>query len=426
MAQAIARVFYRFDAVGSAPVTGPLLLLPNHPNALLDPALIIASAGRPVRFLAKSTLFRGPLAPLLHAAESIPVFRKQDEGADVSRNTETFAAVDAALGRGDAICIFPEGISHSSGRLEPLRTGAARMALSARSRGIPVQLVPIGINPERKMTFRSRMTIVYGRAFDVPAEMSVPELTAEITERMRHLIVEADPVADAGLVIRVDQLYAAERRSSRDVTASVARRRVIAEGLERLRGSDPEWYESALLQLRRYDQRLRRFGLRDRALDWDPSARDAVRFVLKELPLAILLVPVAAVAVVVFFVPYVVTAAVAGLQRETDVTASAKVIAGTIFYAAWTLFLAALAGWRLGSTAGLLTLAALPPLAAFGLFALERESAAIRTARSWLALRGAHRATRQRLRRHRAELADVLDEVNRWLASTTEETQTKH
>ena len=41
----------------------------------------------------------------------------------MSRNAETFAAVDAALARGEAVCIFPEGISHSIGQA---RTAAHR------------------------------------------------------------------------------------------------------------------------------------------------------------------------------------------------------------------------------------------------------------------------------------------------------------
>ena len=89
---------------------------------------------------------------------------------DVKRNAETFAAVDAALRDGDAVCIFPEGVSHSTGRLEPLRTGAARMALSAAAQGIDVQLVPVGINPEDKADFRSRLTIVYGHPFRIAGD----------------------------------------------------------------------------------------------------------------------------------------------------------------------------------------------------------------------------------------------------------------
>ena len=419
VARVIAHVFYRLDAVGTVPVAGPLLLLPNHPNALLDPALVIATAGRPVRFIAKSTLFDGPLAPILKAVGAIPVFRKQDDGVDVRRNAETFAAVDRALGDGDAICIFPEGISHSTGRLEPLRTGAARMALSAAGRGVPVRLVPVGINPEEKTSFRSRMAVVYGRPIDVSPGATVAELTGEIATHMRTLIVEADPNADAELVLRIDRLYTSERAIDRDTRSAVERRRVIAAGLNRLRQENPAWYEAALLQLRRYDQRLARFGLRDRTLDWTTSGRDAARFLARELPLALFLVPVAAAGIVVFAVPYALTALVARFQRETDVTATAKVIAGSVFYAVWTLAIAVAVGWRWGAMAGILAAVGIATIAAAGLFAVEREGSALRTARSWLALRGASPRTRQRLRRHRAELADVLDELNSWLAGGT-------
>ena len=56
-----ARIFYR-DWIAHRTrrrATGAVLLLPNHPNALLDPALVWATAERDVRFLAKSTLFDG-------------------------------------------------------------------------------------------------------------------------------------------------------------------------------------------------------------------------------------------------------------------------------------------------------------------------------------------------------------------------------
>ncbi|MEO5896782.1 MAG: 1-acyl-sn-glycerol-3-phosphate acyltransferase [Vicinamibacterales bacterium] len=413
IARAAVHIFYQVDKAGTLPA-GPVIILPNHPNALLDPALIWATAGRDVRFLAKSTLFHGFFGPLVRSSGAIPVFRKQDEGADVSRNAEMFAAVDAALARGEAICVFPEGISHSTGRLEPLRTGAARMALSAAANGTPVQLVPVGINPDRKTSFRSRMTVVYGRPFPVEAEAAVRELMSDVASRMRHLIVEADPGADAALVIRIDQLYAAERDGSVSVESAVERRRLIATGLARLRSDRPEWYEASLLQLRRYDQRLRRFGLQDSALDWNTSFSDAVRFTVREFPLALVLVPVAAAATMMFTIPYALTAASARLQKDTDVTATAKVIGGIFFYGLWTVVVSLTAGHLSGSTAGWLTAATLPLLAGAGLFAIERESSAFRTARSWLSLRGAHANTRKRLRRHRAELADVLDEVNRY------------
>lgn len=415
LARAVAHTFYRIDVVGDVPADGPLLLLPNHPNALLDPALIIATAGRPVRFLAKSTLFSGPFAPLLRASSAIPVYRRQDN-ADTGKNEETFTAVHRALADGDAVCIFPEGISHSTGRLEPLRTGAARMTLAARAAGVPVRLLPVGVNLEEKTTFRSRALIAYGAAF-TPAAMEVRQLTEEIASHLRQVMIEADPAADAALVDRVDRLYRSQRAGHRDPQAALLRRRTIAEGLRRLRAERPEWYDAALVQLRRYDDRLRRFGLHDAALDWTVSAQAARSFAAREIPAALVLVPIAAAAVLTFVVPYLVTAAAARLSREMDVTATVKAVGGLLIYGTWTMAVGAAAGALAGPLAAAAAIAGMPLLAVAGLLAVERETAAWRTARAWFSLRGARPVTRTALKRRRGELASVLDEMNEWLGT---------
>lgn len=428
LARIICRLFYRIDRVGLPPETGALLLLPNHPNALLDPAVIWATSGRDVRFLAKSVLFEGPLRPLVAGAGAIPVYRKLDQ-ADTSKNAEAFVAVEAALTSGDAICIFPEGVSHSSGRLVPLRTGAARMALGAEAKGARVALVPIGLNFERKTAFRSRVTVVYGRPFschdlatgDAAAPPNVRALTERIAEHMRRLLVEAEPKADAALVDRVDRLYAAARGRARDPRERIERRRTIAAGMERLRSAAPGRYDAVLLRLRRYDERLRRFGIRDRHLDWDVSAGDAARFAIRELLLAIVLVPLAVAAIIIFAVPYHLTGyAARWFTKEPDVAATAKVVGGFLIYAAWIAVLPAAAWWLAERRVGLTLLALLPILAVSGLFAIERESAVLDATRAWFLLRRTAAGTRERLRRRRSELADVLDEVNLWLGGESQ------
>ena len=88
------RTFYRVERVGPSVPDGALVLVANHPNTLLDPSLIHTTTGRPVRFLAKSTLFRGQvLSPIIRRSGAIPVYRKMDPGVDTSRNVEMFAAV---------------------------------------------------------------------------------------------------------------------------------------------------------------------------------------------------------------------------------------------------------------------------------------------------------------------------------------------
>jgi 1-acyl-sn-glycerol-3-phosphate acyltransferase len=424
LARAAGAAFYRIDSIGRPPATGPVLLLPNHPNALLDPALVWAASGRDVRFLAKSTLFEGPLRPLLDGAGAIPVYRRIDQGVDPSRNAEMFAAVAAALRDGDAVCLFPEGISHSSGKLEPLRTGAARIALAAEREGTSVALVPVGLNFDRKTAFRSRVTIAFGAAFsagdllpttddDLPA--AVRSLTDRIAAHMKLLLVEADPDADARLVDRVDRLYVAARGRSDDAQDRLTRRRTIAAGIDRLRAAAPEKYSELLLRLRRYDRRLRRFGLRDRHLDWRIAAKDAAIFAVRELAIAVVLAPVCLAGIVVFFLPYQLTGIAARLStRERDQLATAQVIAGAAVYAAWIAALTVIA-WRQAGTLAALTPLLLLTLAVVALLALERESSVFAAIRSWLVLQRAHRDTRERLRRRRSELADVLDQVHQWL-----------
>ncbi len=58
------RIFFRrVEAAGleRVPAEGPLLVVLNHPNALIDPLFILGLAPRPVAFLAKAPLFRMPV-----------------------------------------------------------------------------------------------------------------------------------------------------------------------------------------------------------------------------------------------------------------------------------------------------------------------------------------------------------------------------
>jgi hypothetical protein len=337
-----------------------------------------------------------------------------------------FAAVDAALRAGDAVCIFPEGMSHSQGRLIPLRTGAARIVLGAEGSGTSVALVAVGLNFDRKARFRSRVTVVYGRPFyatDLASEDrgrqhdAVKALTDRIGDRMRQLLVEADPAADARLVDRVDRLYSAARGRPRHAEERIARRQAIASGIGRMRSADPERYEELLLRIRRYDARLRRFGLRDRHLDMDTSSRAAAGFAAREALLAVPLVPLALLGVVLFFVPYWLTAIAARLAtREPDVAASAKVVAGSVVYFLWVLAAAGAAWlWR-GPLNGAIVGVTLPLVAVAALFAVERESAVLDAVRAWIAIRRARFGTGL-LRRRRSELADVLDAAYEWVTS---------
>nr|MBA3568482.1 1-acyl-sn-glycerol-3-phosphate acyltransferase [Pyrinomonadaceae bacterium] len=84
------RVYFRrveVDGLENVPRKSPVIFVLNHPNALVDPAFLLCLAPRRVSFLAKAPLFKIPvLGFLVRALEALPVYRRQDEGEDVSRN----------------------------------------------------------------------------------------------------------------------------------------------------------------------------------------------------------------------------------------------------------------------------------------------------------------------------------------------------
>jgi len=103
-----------------------VLLVSNH-DSLLDPLAlgeVLMRIERPVRFLAKSTLWKFRLTRLiLDGVGQIPI----------RRGTGDVRALDAAvagLESGEVVCIFPEG-TLSRGRRLRARTGVARLAQAA-------------------------------------------------------------------------------------------------------------------------------------------------------------------------------------------------------------------------------------------------------------------------------------------------------
>ncbi|MGZ3444554.1 MAG: 1-acyl-sn-glycerol-3-phosphate acyltransferase, partial [Myxococcaceae bacterium] len=55
------RCFYRIERAGPSLPDGPLVLVANHPNGLIDPGLMIAVSPRPLTLLAKEPIFHLPL-----------------------------------------------------------------------------------------------------------------------------------------------------------------------------------------------------------------------------------------------------------------------------------------------------------------------------------------------------------------------------
>jgi len=175
LARLMLHVFFReLEVTGleRIPRGVPLVFVANHNNSVVDAVLLLALPGACPRMLAKNTLFSHPvMGPLLALVGALPVYRRQDAGADASRNFETFAHCREVLAGGGQIALFPEGRSHNETRRQPIKSGAARIVLDAGLQGLPgVRIVPVGLNYEAKDRFRSRVWVCVGHGVDPTAE----------------------------------------------------------------------------------------------------------------------------------------------------------------------------------------------------------------------------------------------------------------
>ncbi|HNM57955.1 MAG TPA: 1-acyl-sn-glycerol-3-phosphate acyltransferase [Saprospiraceae bacterium] len=114
---------------------GPMLLIGNHPNGMMDPINVALHSRRMVHFLAKSQLFSNWFTRwFFNTFYCIPVQRSNfstDQPIDMVRS---FERCDIFLHEGGTLFVAPEGTSLNVRRILPLRTGAARIALSAESK----------------------------------------------------------------------------------------------------------------------------------------------------------------------------------------------------------------------------------------------------------------------------------------------------
>ena len=367
--------FYRLAMSGGrVPKEGPVLLVANHPNSLMDPALVAAVAGRPVRFLAKAPLFTDPLVGwLVRGAGSIPVYRRADDEAEVAKNEDTFRAAYAALAEGAAVAIFPEGLSHSLPSLAPLKTGAARIALGgAALLGRPIPIVPVGLTFRRKETFRSEALAVVGEPVDwtglegrgVDDHAAVREMTARIDAALHAVTVNLDRWEDAPLVEMAEAVYAAEFPTNPSPAARVARTRETTAALARLRREQPDEFEELARAVHAHVRTLRVLRMTPVEVKASASAAEAAKWTFRQLTVLRTLLPVAAVGMALFYVPYRLTGVLVDRTRPAqDIRATYKALTGIALHVVWTVLLSAIAWWRWGWKIGLAALVVLPLVA---------------------------------------------------------------
>src|SRR5260370_6298231 len=262
--------FRRIEVTGleHVPRESPVIFVLNHPNALVDPVFLVCLAPRRVSFLAKAPLFRMPvLGYFVRALDSLPVYRRQDQGEDIRKNQEMFVAARKLLAKGGTIGICPEGVSHDEPGLRPIKTGAARISLAAVSTGevSDLKIVPAGLYCTSKTNFRSSALLYFGKPLEVkrvvmetdgnPPRAAVRDLSAQIENVLREVILDAQHEEGLNTLTRAERIFSAAQADTANdsLAAELQLHQRFVRAYTVLRQSQPERLQRLELRMIGFD-----------------------------------------------------------------------------------------------------------------------------------------------------------------------------
>ena len=175
---------------------GPVLFAANHQNALLDALLIVCFNPHWTYFLTRADIFKKPFVHwLLSGINMLPIYRLRDGWQSLGENQKVFDACSEIFKQNNAITIFPEGNHGDQRRVRSLSKGFTRLAFEALQKypELKINVVPVGLNYTAHQSFRSSVSIYFGRPllandyFKEPLQSEANRLRNDLSECFKNL-----------------------------------------------------------------------------------------------------------------------------------------------------------------------------------------------------------------------------------------------
>lgn len=207
------------------PKNQPVLFVANHPGAFMDPIVIGTSIDRPLYYLARGESFKNKFSAwFFRQIHMIPVYRKEETPELAHKNKDIFSACIRHFEKGKSIMIFPEGTSKIEPRLRQVKTGAARIALSAEDENdfeLGLKIVPIGLNYSNSKNFRTDVHVNIGEPIDLidykevyqqDKFVTAKKLTKDLEEAIKKQMFLIEQSSHDNLFKAIEKVYLDELR----------------------------------------------------------------------------------------------------------------------------------------------------------------------------------------------------------------------
>mgnify|MGYP005781321581 CR=1 FL=1 len=175
------KIYYRAQINGleNIPKEGPLIFCGNH-RSYLDPPLMVVTAKRDMKFLAKEELYKNKfLAFLGWVFEAIPVKRDEKDIQAIKMSLKD-------LKEGNCIALFPEGTRNGLDKGEKLKDGVAFFAVRSGAKVIPCGIKG-GTKEQRKVTITYGKPLDYSKYKGCKDKEQLDKITKEIMDNIIKL-----------------------------------------------------------------------------------------------------------------------------------------------------------------------------------------------------------------------------------------------
>ena len=262
------------------PKDKPVLIAPNHQNALMDAAAIVLGQKIQPIFLARSDIFKKPIiAKILFALKILPVFRIRDGKDKMHLNDLIYNKTMEVLELHRQVVIFPEAQHIDKKHVRKLKKGIQRIGFMLEEKNdfkTDTQIIPTGIYYSNYWNYKTKLVVKYGKPiclrdykdeFYEDSEKAILKVNNILHEKIKEQVIHIEDLDyhdeyDLLRDINEEQLLK-ELLLSPNAENKLKADQETVKKVDILKSSDSKVFLTLMEKVKNYGEQLKKYKLKD-------------------------------------------------------------------------------------------------------------------------------------------------------------------
>lgn len=333
------------------PDKGPLIIVANHPNTLMDPLIIMSITKQQLGFVGNASIFINRFVNAVFSYFNvIPIYRKKDIlPGEKPDNKKAFIKCHEYLGEGKTLLLFPEGNSYYELKLREIKTGVARIALSFEELNNfegNLKIVPISLDYSDSIQFRSMISVTVNKPFSLDTYKQtylnkefdgILALTEDIRKELAKNIPHTSDKEQEEFLIKVHKFYTAYSEPMADLylnpKKSLALRSQLSKALNDLNENNSELYQDTENKVYSFFDLLTEEGLSLGFFSDDFLKKNAFFVCLNYFLQFLFLLPLYIYGLLLNYIPYILPSQIfKAMKLDIEYKTSVEMVSGLIIF----------------------------------------------------------------------------------------------